>query len=70
MLLTDEEQRTVHGRDGPVLQKILRTLILYGDSLNAERLVDIEWGGHFALHHVLPGIGPRLEMLQELVIME
>ena len=67
MLLTDEEQRTVHGRDGPVLQKILRTLILYGDSLNAERLVDIEWGGHFALHHVLPGIGPRLEMLQELV---
>jgi predicted aconitase len=67
MHLTSQEQQTLQGKDGPVLQKIMQTLVLYGRALNAERFVEIEWGGHFALHHVLPGIGPRLEMLQELV---
>ena len=67
MFLTNQEQQILQGSDGPVLQKILRTLVLYGTALKAEKFVDIEWGGHFALHHVLPGIGPRLEMLQELV---
>ncbi len=67
MILTTEEQQALDGKRGRVLQKIMQTLVLYGEALDAESFVEIEWGGHFALHHVLPGIGPRLEMLQELV---
>ncbi len=67
MILTTDEQQALNGERGRVLQKIMQTLVLYGEALEAERFVEVEWGGHFALHHVLPGIGPRLEMLQELV---
>jgi predicted aconitase len=66
MRLNAEEQSILQGGSGPVLQKIMSTLLRYGEALDAERLVDIEGSGHFALHHVLPGIGPRLEMLDEL----
>ncbi len=67
MRLAPDEQRLLDGESGPTLQKIMRTLVLYGEALGAERFVDVEGGGHFALHHVLPGIGPRPEMLDELV---
>jgi hypothetical protein len=67
MFLTLEEQQLLQGKRGLILQKIMQTLVLYGEALDAGRFVEVEWGGHFALHHVLPGIGPRLEMLQELV---
>jgi hypothetical protein len=55
------------GARGPTLQKIMRTLVRYGEAMDAEQLVEIEGGGHFALHHVLPGIGPRPALLDELV---
>ena len=67
MKLSQEEQRILDGRRGSTLQKIMRSLVLYSQALGAERFVDIEGPGHFALHHVLPGIGPRMEMLDELV---
>ncbi len=57
----------LQGGSGSVLQKVMETLVRYGDALGAQCFVDIEGSGHFALHHVLPGIGPRLEMLDELV---
>jgi hypothetical protein len=67
MKLTSEEQAVVQGKHGAALKKVMLTLVSYGEALGAERFVDIEGSGHFALHHVLPGIGPRLEMLDELV---
>jgi len=67
MELTPEEERVLAGEQGPVLQKVMKTLVRYGQVLEAERFVDIEGDGHFAIHHALPGIGPRIEMLEELV---
>jgi predicted aconitase len=67
MRLNPDEQRLLDGEQGLTLQKVMRTLVLYGEALGAERFAAIEGGGHFALHHVLPGIGPRPEMLDELV---
>jgi predicted aconitase len=66
MRLTRGENSLLSGERGPVLQKVMRTLVRYGELLEAERFVEIEGPGHFAIHHVLPGIGPRLEMLDEL----
>ena len=66
MDLTGEEREILAGGRGSVLQKIMTTLVLYGQTLGARRFVDIEGGGHFALHSFLPGVGPRPEMLDEL----
>lgn len=66
MKLTKGEQAILKGAQGPVLQKVMRTLVLYGETLSAERFVDIEGPGHFSIPFSMPGIGPRLEMLDEL----
>jgi hypothetical protein len=66
MKLTQEENAIRKGSRGPVWQKVMNTLILYGEALHAECFVDIEWGGHFSIPFALPGVGPRLEMLTEL----
>jgi predicted aconitase len=66
MILTPDEQHTLDGHQGSTLQKVMRTLVLYGEALEAERFVDIDWGGHFSIPFALPGVGPRLEMLDEL----
>lgn len=67
MKLTQEEQDILGGKQGPTLQKVMKSLVGYGQALGAERFVDIEWAGHFAIPFAIPGIGPRLEMLDELV---
>jgi len=66
MHLTQAEQKVLDGKQGPMLQKVMKTLVLYGEALAAERLVDLDWGGHFSIPFALPGVGPRLEMLDEL----
>ena len=66
MELTQEEQDILEGKQGLILRKVMRTLVLYGEALGAERFVEIEWPGHFSIPFALPGVGPRLEMLDEL----
>ena len=66
MNLTQQEQEVLEGKHGAMLQKVMKTLVLYGEALEAERFVDIDWGGHFSIPFALPGVGPRLEMLDEL----
>ena len=66
MKLTPEELKILNGADGLEMQKIMRTLVLYGDALGAERLVEIEGEGHFSIPFCIPGTGPSLEMLNEL----
>ncbi len=65
--LTSEEQDILHGSQGPTLQKVMETVVRYGEALGAERLVDIEGAGHFVLSWSSPGIAPPLELLDELV---
>jgi len=66
MILTPDEQNILDGHQGPTLQKVMATLVLYGEALEADRFVDIDWGGHFSIPFALPGVGPSLEMLDEL----
>jgi predicted aconitase len=65
--LTQEERDILRGKQGPTMQKVLVTVVLYGEALGAERLVDIEGDGHFVISWATPGIAPPLEMLDELV---
>ena len=49
------------------MQKIMQSLMKYGEALHAGRLVDIEGPGHFSIPFAIPGVGLRIEMLDELV---
>ncbi len=66
-MLTREEQSVLNGSQGPVMAKVMRTVTDYASILGAERLVDIEGDGHFSIGDIIPGLGPRMEMLEELV---
>jgi predicted aconitase len=65
--LTEEERGILQGQKGPTLQKVMRTVVLYGEALGAERLADIEGDGHFVIPWTSPGIAPPLSLLDELV---
>ena len=65
--LTPEERGILRGKQGPTMQKVMKTVVLYGEALGAERLVDIEGDGHFVITYAIPGIAPSMEMLDELV---
>jgi len=67
MTLTKEEQEILEGKKGEVFQKVMKSLVRYGEALDAERLVNIEWPGHFSIPFAIAGTGLRLEMLDELV---
>lgn len=67
MQLTREERDLLEGRQGSTLQKIMTTLVLYGEALEAERFVDIEGDGHFSISSPGPGTSLPLEILDELV---
>jgi predicted aconitase len=65
--LTQEEKDILLGKNGTPMQKVMKAIVLYGEALGAERLVDIEGDGHFVIPWAIPGLGPSMEMLDELV---
>ncbi|HEY72900.1 MAG: hypothetical protein B6I35_04775 [Anaerolineaceae bacterium 4572_32.2] len=64
--LTQEERDILQGEQGTAMQKVMKSVVLYGEALGAERLVDIEGDGHFVIAYAIPGIAPSMEMLDEL----
>ena len=66
MQLTIEERQLLNGDKGPTLQKIMQALVRFAQAMSATQLVDIEGPGHFAIPAVTPGLGPPLDMLDEL----
>jgi predicted aconitase len=65
--LSKEEREVLQGEHGPTLQKVMKTLVLYGEALGAERLVEIGGGGHMVISWAMPGISPSLDLLDELI---
>ena len=63
ILYSQEEKNILHGSQGEKMQKILATVVLYGEALGAEKLVDINGYGHFVITYAIPGIAPSMEML-------
>ena len=66
MELTQWQRDTLAGRHGEVLGRALRVVVRYGEIMRAPRLAAIESGGHFSISDPIPGVGMRLEMLEEL----
>ncbi len=67
MKLTMEEQDILDGSQGGMLQRVMATIVAYGEALDAEKLVDITGMGHFVIANAIPGISPSLEMLDSLI---
>jgi len=65
--LSPEEEEILEGRQGATRQQIMKTIVIYGEALKAERLVKITGKGHFVISHCIPGISPNMAMLDELV---
>ncbi len=66
MELSAEERDILEGGQGPTLQKVMKTLVLYAEALGAERFADIQGPGHFSIPFAIPGAGPPVAMLDEL----
>ena len=65
--LSEEEYQILQGKKGSTLQRVMETVVRYGEALEAEKLTDIEGDGHFVISWPTPGIAPSMELLEELV---
>jgi len=65
--LSKEELAILQGKHGSVMQKVMKTVVLYGEALDADKLADIEGPGHFVISFSREGIAPPIRVLEELV---
>jgi predicted aconitase len=65
--LAKDEEDILAGKRGRVLQKVMKTVVLYGQACGAKKLVPIEGSAHLVISMDFPGLGPRLEMIDELI---
>ncbi len=67
MKLSKEEQQILEGQQGQLMRRIMETLVLYGEILEADRFLDIQGNGHFSISGSTPGVDAPVELLEELV---
>jgi hypothetical protein len=66
MTLTPEEQDMLDGSQGPVMAKVLKTIVMHGELFGAERLADCGGAPHTSLYMGAPWVTPVLEMFEEI----
>jgi len=66
MKLTKEEQDILNGSQGPVMAKVLKTIVMHGELFGAERLADCGGAPHSSLYTGSPWVEPVLEMFEEI----
>ena len=64
--LSREERRAFDGDLGDTQQKLMQTMVLYADALQADRFVEVQGPGHLVINDSRPGWGARIEFLEEL----
>ncbi|MEA4907735.1 MAG: DUF521 domain-containing protein [Chloroflexi bacterium] len=67
MYLTSAEQAILDGQQGETLQKVMRSVVAYGEAFDAECLVPIEGSPHLVTSFGANTIQPYFDMLQELI---
>ena len=67
MKLTPEEEGILRGDRGPVLEKTLRSVVLYGEAFGAKRLVPVSGTPHFAMSFGASIITPYYRMQDEII---
>ena len=66
MTLTKEQEALLNGEKGEVMAKIMKTLVMFGDTFGAERLVPVTGKyGHTVISYGLKVLGPVLDVFDE-----
>ncbi|MCX7904437.1 MAG: aconitase X catalytic domain-containing protein [Caloramator sp.] len=67
MFLTEEEKKILDGEFGETLQKVMKTVVLYGQTFGAKRLVKLDGPVHLVTSFGIPMLTPVFEMMEELI---
>ena len=67
MKLTDEEKEILHGSKGEVMAKVMKTLVLYGDALGAEKFVPVNGKGDLVTSCGISVLKPVFSIMDELM---
>ena len=68
MILTPEQQALLNGEKGEVMAKIVKTLVMFGDTFGAERMVPVtsEYG-HTVISYGLKVLSPVLDVFDQII---
>lgn len=67
MILTEEEQAILNGSKGATMAKVIKTLILYGETFGAKRFVKVTAPGHLVTSFGISVLSPVFNITQELI---
>ena len=68
MYLTDEQQAILSGSRGETMAKVMKTLVMYGDTFGAEKLVPVTSKyNHLVTSFGLKMMGPVFDLMQQLI---
>lgn len=68
MKLTDEQQAILDGAQGEVLAKVMKTLVMYGETFGAEKMVSVTSKyNHLVTSFGLKMLGPVYELMDKLI---
>ena len=68
MFLTDEQQAILNGSKGETMAKVMKTLVMYGETFGADKMVPVtsEYN-HLVTSFGLKMMGPVFELMQKLI---
>ena len=68
MYLTDEQQAILNGSQGETMAKVMKTLVMYGDTFGADKMVPVtsEYN-HLVTSFGLKMMGPVFDLMQKLI---
>ena len=67
MILTPEEEAILNGSQGETMAKVIKTLILYGETFGAKRFVEVTAPGHLVTSFGISIMSPVFNITQELI---
>lgn len=67
MELTQEEKDILEGKQGPIMQKVLKSIVLFGEVFGAKRLVPIDGPIHVVTSFGMTGFDAVFKMMDELI---
>ena len=68
MYLTDEQQAILNGSKGDVMAKVMKTLVMYGETFGADKMVPVTSKyNHLVTSFGLKMMGPVFDLMQQLI---
>jgi predicted aconitase len=67
MELTKEEEEILEGKQGSALQKAMKSVVMYGETFGAKRLIPIDGSIHMVTSFGIPILSPVFDIMDELI---